>query len=858
MNPGETLLHVAANHGAFSCCQYLLSKGMSPGTWDQKEENTPMHCTARSKSENNKKIFELLMNNGGDINIGLNRSSGSPLCAAVQENNIEMVKYILSLKPEITDSLRPFSESPLHLAADYNYHECAEALLEINPALIDSKRFNTEKGQFTTEKGQFETALPIAAEHGYPETCKLLLKYKADLSITNNHGMTPLHMAVRHLHEDIINLFLEQKNHIELINAQDKDGRTPLFVCTFSKCPTSIECMDILIKKGADVDKANNVGYTPLHMAAINRDVHKVTFLISKDADLSLKNQAGLSALHFINRKVPQCMKFFEQRLDSGVKLDRRRNEFGARIQIDFQKIVRNINQSEKNSNAFFLEIANTPHQRLLKHPLIESFLHIKWNQYKYLHGFTSILTHFIFALVYTVYVITTFRILCKADVEVSRTGTTVVECICMQKGNETLPKDCIKNSDLMPLVQGSWILLFLFTIVYFFKELYKWRINAWTRLKCFESYLDMIIILSVPLISPIIPLHKGYFFEKWSFYQFQFHVAAIGVLAVWSEMMLHIGRVPRFGKYVQMFLTVAGSFFNFGIAYLTLLMGFWFSFIILFPNAPAFNIFKDPAGFVKVIVMMLGELEYEELYYNQNQYFNVNETRTDKFNKTWTDIEQDTESQAFPFTAHVILIGFVLLVSVILMNLLVGLAVSDIQQMTSEGKLYRIVRQVELVNDLHDVGLFLTKPFDILLSVFPESFKNIVSKKLWSFKFAPIVVVNLFDNNNTLLTEGLKENLYDLCLKRQIKEKEEQRDRDISEILSLLRKQPEKESFKRKSSVFSRPKLSFSASISIEEDDHASWSALESKLSQSGSVFTDLEEEADSYVPMDYYDQNC
>merc|ERR1719509_751582 len=115
-------------------------------------------------------------------------------------------------------------------------------------------------------------------------------------------------------------------------------------------------------------------------------------------------------------------------------------------------------------------------------------------------------------------------------------------------------------------------------------------------------------------------------------------------------------------------------------------------------------------------------------------------------------------------------------MVSVILMNLLVGLAVSDIQQMTSEGKLYRIVRQVELVNDLHDVGLFLTKPFDILLSVFSESFKNIVSKKLWSFKFPAIIVVNLFDNNNTLLTEGLKENLYDLCLKRQIKEKEEQR----------------------------------------------------------------------------------
>merc|ERR1740139_1499127 len=95
------------------------------------------------------------------------------------------------------------------------------------------------------------------------------------------------------------------------------------------------------------------------------------------------------------------------------------------------------------------------------------------------------------------------------------------------------------------------WVILILFTVVYIFKELYKWKINPWIRLKCIESYLDIVIILSVPLISPILWFHE----KQWSFYQFQFHVAAIGVLAVWSEMMLHIGRVPRFGKYVQMFL---------------------------------------------------------------------------------------------------------------------------------------------------------------------------------------------------------------------------------------------------------------------------------------------------------------
>jgi len=310
--------------------------------------------------------------------------------------------------------------------------------------------------------------------------------------------------------------------------------------------------------------------------------------------------------------------------------------------------------------------------------------------------------------------------------------------------------------------------------------------------------------------------------------------VAAIGVLAVWCDMMLHIGRVPKFGKYVQMFLTVSTGVLNFLIAYIFLLVAFWCSFLILFPNAPAFETSNGPAGIIKVIVMMLGELEYDDLYYNQNEFL---ANKTDNFNRT--EIELETERQVFPITAHLILVIFIILVSIILMNLLVGLAVSDIQKLSSEGKLHRIVRQVELINQLHAMKLVVNKVLS--LSTFCMRFRS---------RYNSVYVVKLFDLNNTLFSENIKQNLYDLCIRRQNTAKEETRDKAIAQILKILNKQSAlsraNQGGKRGSKdIKLKLRPTFSQSVSIEEDDMPSW-YLDSENGHS-SFSTEDEDETDT-----------
>ena len=72
----------------------------------------------------------------------------------------------------------------------------------------------------------------------------------------------------------------------------------------------------------------------------------------------------------------------------------------------------------------------------------------------------------------------------------------------------------------------------------------------------------------------------------------------------------------------------------------------------------------------------MLGELEYEDIYYPQKDTINL----TIHNNTISGVIEDGFKTQYFPFTAHVVLLTFIIFVSIIVMNLLFGLAVTDVQ----------------------------------------------------------------------------------------------------------------------------------------------------------------------------------
>ena len=81
----------------------------------------------------------------------------------------------------------------------------------------------------------------------------------------------------------------------------------------------------------------------------------------------------------------------------------------------------------------------------------------------------------------------------------------------------------------------------------------------------------------------------------------------------------------------------------------------------------------------IKLLVMMTGELEYNSLYYAS--YWDIEINNTAKSNETIHGVlKEGTQAQMFPFTGHALLTIFILVVSLIIMNMLFGMAVKDVQ----------------------------------------------------------------------------------------------------------------------------------------------------------------------------------
>ena len=207
-------------------------------------------------------------------------------------------------------------------------------------------------------------------------------------------------------------------------------------------------------------------------------------------------------------------------------------------------------------------------------------------------------------------------------------------------------------------------------------------------------------------------------------------------------SFLFQVGKIPRFGKYVQMLKTVGWNFFNFFVAYSSLVMAFALSFNVLFPEEEAFGFFVT--SFMKTLVMMTGELEYNDLYYPSSEKIDLNGTYVIQHSKNDSnlnmttanigrvgDVEiiEETQKQIFPFTPHVLLALFVALVSIVIMNLLFGIAVSDVQDIHKKSKLLQSEQQVDVINYMESIT---KRPsFQNL----PTSIKKFVMTKISGFE---------------------------------------------------------------------------------------------------------------------------
>lgn len=569
------------------------------------------------------------------------------LHCAVQANSVDCVKYLLHIGID-PNTLDVNGNAPLHLAADKGYTECLKLLLARSNKTINLKSNSRQS-----------TALHMAAENGYTECVQILLQAGSSHNVVNDKNQTALHLAAKAQCAESVEILLELGAEV---NSLDIDKRTALHsaVC---KAFLSFHVVEVLVKWGANVNIQDRYGYAPLHIAALNELSQCVDFLIIKGADISSRTVGGMSALSIINRKTPTSINTIKKKFDQAIALNDQASAKEVELIMDFRYLLQNPSQGEI---ILLHTLEECGQKSMLEHPLCKAFLYLKWQKIRRFY-FVRLIFDAVFVLLLTSYVMTALAHDCYNKSK----NTTMDDSQELNKSknqNACRLKVSVLDSQLIThrIIEFVWYILLAFTIVIIVRKLI--GTTGFASVKQYflniTNIVEWFVVASVFLTS---------FIYGNKTYDWQNPIGAFAVLFGWSNLMVMIGQLPIFGTYIAMFTKVQKEFAKLLLAYSCLLIGFTISFCTLFPTSTDFN--NPLIGIVKVLVMMTGELDIDLL------------------------LKSEESPVIFDVSAYITFILFIVFVTVVLMNLLVGIAVHDIQGLHKTADLSKLVRQTQLIH---------------------------------------------------------------------------------------------------------------------------------------------------------------
>ncbi len=286
-------------------CRYAILGGLFLAVRLVSSANaTPIHDAITSSDL--ARVEEILRTNPSAVND--DSYAGSPLRLAALLGQLDILKALLASGGDInrTDST---GEAPLHAASGFEGNQETVLFLLDHGARIDVR--NTKNGRtplhIAVSRGKpavvsifLSHGAPVDAKDGLEETplhgiidrfdkgmktmAEVLVAKGADVNAANTNGYTVLHK-------------LALRRHAGLSWPQIREGvGLPLIDAGYIK--DELETADFLISHGAKVD-ADADGFTPLHYAVSTEKPELVELLIKRGADVNARNKYGDTPLQF-------------------------------------------------------------------------------------------------------------------------------------------------------------------------------------------------------------------------------------------------------------------------------------------------------------------------------------------------------------------------------------------------------------------------------------------------------------------------------------------------------------------------------------------------------------------------------
>eukprot|EP00090_Calanus_glacialis_P040395 TRINITY_DN7041_c0_g1_i5.p1 TRINITY_DN7041_c0_g1~~TRINITY_DN7041_c0_g1_i5.p1 ORF type:complete len:976 (-),score=208.34 TRINITY_DN7041_c0_g1_i5:92-3019(-) len=684
---GRTALHLAAlgcgkenEEKYLKCVKVLIERGAGLNITDNKGGQTPLYIAAAGGCFD---AVKLLMDSGADASIPCQGVSTKQLIK--DKFNKEQVEKLDIDNPSIIsgDMLRQTL---------FNMVDKAELDgpddIKWRSMLAKAKPYdlNVDNGKMTLTQ--------LCAERGLHTYLDQLLRNGADPNIyTLYRSSPPILLAAAAGHAQVLQVLVEHNQTNMNNNASLKidftvlddefkqtilhqiirKPRLNLGLSENSKAIDYESCLNIILDSkqtnlAGIINKQDILGNTPLHYATQFWDQETVTKLLLLGANIGLRNYLGEAPISNI---LPDTMESFLDNHCLKSEGNPTNEDFKITFHYDFLapprendgKLIQ-IQDSEQGggkedktpqpeTDVLWYMARSKDHRHLLKHPVITSFLALKWSR---------ISSHYNSNMLFFTILVGTLTAYIFSNYAGFSLGVIPPTCPSNITDNLTMPAQPYGNS------HSLWWMLTVLLGLLLCRELLQFSISPGQHFNSVENIVEVLLIVLTGVL--IFYGHPGCDMG------FKRELSTAVLLFSWILFVTMVGRHPRLSSYniySTMFYRVLKTFISFLTWYSLFIIAFALCFYILLhkDNGQENDYpFFDNLGFtlVKTFSMFVGELEFSDIPFNS------------------------------PFS-YFFFLAFVFLIVVVLMNLLNGLAVSDTGLIREEAEIHAHVSRVEVIS---------------------------------------------------------------------------------------------------------------------------------------------------------------
>jgi ankyrin repeat protein len=266
---GNSALHYICTLGDLALVEKIINAGTNIAVENNKQE-TPLHLAAINGETS---VIQLLLKKGADLN-ARNKEGLTPLMYAIRGANIPTIKLLISSGAD------KFALTNSSLSAEDFIK--AEGLDELIPLFKENAPKPDTQGNSPIHHA--------VNQNGLTTVRNLLMSDKSMINVRNNHGLTPLLVAISKLNYGISDLLLHYGADPNLERLDD--GNTPLHIAAENGI---VWLGEILIEYGAKLNTCNKEGATPLIVAMQGQQREFISLLLDKGASQEYIDKSGKS-----------------------------------------------------------------------------------------------------------------------------------------------------------------------------------------------------------------------------------------------------------------------------------------------------------------------------------------------------------------------------------------------------------------------------------------------------------------------------------------------------------------------------------------------------------------------------------